>query len=73
MVVSDHPHVKAIERELQWTGTKWNHILVIRTDLELDVTAPDHDGQLVHEMMSVVCEAMQKANKGFDSLVLRRV
>jgi len=67
----DHPNIIRVDRELSWSPTGWEHIVVIITDIPLDPSASDHDAQKLHAVADHVGRNMKRNGQGFSRLVIR--
>lgn len=70
-ILGAHPGVIRIERELSWSSSGWEHILVIITSLPVDPTDSNHDATQLHEMTEAVNTVLREKKQGFNRLIIR--
>lgn len=68
---TDHPNIVKVERELSWSPSGWEHVVVIITDIPLDPAAPRHDSQKLHAVAEHVGRTMKQDGQGFSRLVIK--
>ncbi len=66
-------NVIALDRELMWHDSKWVHLLVIYTDLEIDPYADGYNSEKINAMVAKVAQAHSQEQQGFTSITIRSV
>ena len=65
------PHVVRTERELVWSPSGWEHVLIIVTDIPVDPGHADHDPGAIHKMTDLVTAGLRAKGLGFHKLIIR--
>lgn len=69
----NHPRIRSVKKQIEWQDGKWNHVLVIATDVRLDTFADDYDSAAVNELVDSVGTALGKARAGFHKVKIEEV
>lgn len=66
-----HPGVVRIERELTWSASGWEHVVIVVTDVPLDPAEPGHDAAELHAIAESVSKELKRKGQGFSRLTIK--
>ncbi len=69
----EHPNIFGIHRELTWLNGTWSHVLIIFTDLSVDVNSKDYDSNLLDQMLQHVTNNEAQKQTGFHGVTVRNI